>query len=437
MQHGEKMTSINAEVQAKLLRDHVAGRSGSEALLIAGPDGRGRMGYLEEVFSSQLGSDGEPIGSIFNLVSGAPGELVSSATVGQASSFAGYLERLTAHLSRLPFYLPGRLAHLPANLDLGQRFPAFDVDGLVLQPDGRGGVVVYDPDGGPDLQPDGHDMPPSLAPLADSDGPDADGPDGVLLDQLVDEVRDAGLLPDGPPDVGAAGGRWVPVDPDDVIAADGTLTLAPMTPLSRDVAAGDTYLTINDAHAVGMADHGDWFEPGDRIVLDPGGHNMRFPTVAALGSLLLTTPLTHGHTAGTAILRLTPTDTGTGTEAGDTEAGTADGGDTQGETADGADGDGGRGDTSTDADAEADARPGSSDPEFPGTGLPEGDGDTDGGSTAPDGAEPRVLGVTEVAATTTGSLARTGITIGLLLALAALLLASGSPVLRVGRRRDP
>ena len=38
---------------------------------------------------------------------------------------------------------------------------------------------------------------------------------------------------------------------------------------------------------VGMA--GDWFDPGDSVVIDPGGPNQEVATVTAIGSLIFAT----------------------------------------------------------------------------------------------------------------------------------------------------
>ncbi len=72
--------------------------------------------------------------------------------------------------------------------------------------------------------------------------------------------------------------------------------MAPMTITTLDAAAGTTTLSIMEQEELGAT--GAFFEPGDRIVINPGGENEEFAVVQALGSLILDQPLRFDHEVG-------------------------------------------------------------------------------------------------------------------------------------------
>lgn len=106
---------------------------------------------------------------------------------------------------------------------------------------------------------------------------------------------------------GGAGNRPIraaarPRAPGPPIDDDLVIHVLPQTALSEDAAAGDERIEIEDIYELAgeeMEGHGDaWFEPGQRVVINPGGDNEEIATVAAVGSLVLTEPLAHDHLAG-------------------------------------------------------------------------------------------------------------------------------------------
>lgn len=82
------------------------------------------------------------------------------------------------------------------------------------------------------------------------------------------------------------------------------LLLAPMSLLTESVAAGETRLEILDQMA--LQTPGDFFQPGDRVVINPGGTNQEIRVVQALGSLILTEPLQFDHDEGEMVALLPP-----------------------------------------------------------------------------------------------------------------------------------
>ena len=78
-----------------------------------------------------------------------------------------------------------------------------------------------------------------------------------------------------------------------------TVTTLPQTSVRTAAAAGETRIDINDASALILAPGAQgWFEPGDFVVLDPGGPNEEFVRVAALGSIIAAEPLKKAHRVG-------------------------------------------------------------------------------------------------------------------------------------------
>ena len=73
----------------------------------------------------------------------------------------------------------------------------------------------------------------------------------------------------------------------------------PQTAVRSEVAAGETRIDISDQSALILKPGAQaWFKPGDVLVIDPGGPNEEYLTVAALGSIIATAPLTKSHVAG-------------------------------------------------------------------------------------------------------------------------------------------
>ncbi|MEQ9163119.1 MAG: hypothetical protein RLN74_10445, partial [Ilumatobacter fluminis] len=100
--------------------------------------------------------------------------------------------------------------------------------------------------------------------------------------------------------------EWVDVDPLDYVDG-GRLTLAPMTYLADDVDAGTSEVPVLDLAAMEMPPGSEFFEPGDRVVVDPGGFEEEYATVASVSPFRLTEALGRSHEIGTMVLLLTAT----------------------------------------------------------------------------------------------------------------------------------
>ena len=90
-------------------------------------------------------------------------------------------------------------------------------------------------------------------------------------------------------------GGWKPY----TLPGGQTLTTLPQTSVRSAAAAGETRIDINEQDALILKPGAQsWFVPGDVVVLDPGGPNEEFVTVAALGSIITTEPLKRAHVSG-------------------------------------------------------------------------------------------------------------------------------------------
>lgn len=82
------------------------------------------------------------------------------------------------------------------------------------------------------------------------------------------------------------------------------LQFSPMSVLPEGASAGDTIVAI--AEQADLKTPGDFFRPGDRVVINPGGTNQEIRVVQALGSLILTEPLEFDHDEGEMVAMLPP-----------------------------------------------------------------------------------------------------------------------------------
>jgi hypothetical protein len=108
------------------------------------------------------------------------------------------------------------------------------------------------------------------------------------------------------PAAGGGGGAWAPIAYDEALGsgAPGVMDPAPMTMLAQEAQAGGSRLDVMEPAELGLPDGGGWFEPGDRIAIDPGGSNEEIATVTGLGSLLLEAPLERTHAADELVVLL-------------------------------------------------------------------------------------------------------------------------------------
>ncbi len=133
------------------------------------------------------------------------------------------------------------------------------------------------------------------------------GEDGIILQgldangEVVQKVwtEDGGwqTLPQSAPKAGRNGGPATGTGPTQLL-------LAPMSLLTEPVVAGGIKLEILSQLA--LQTPGDFFQPGDRVVINPGGTNQEIRVVQALGSLILTEPLEFDHDEGEMVAMLPP-----------------------------------------------------------------------------------------------------------------------------------
>jgi hypothetical protein len=108
-----------------------------------------------------------------------------------------------------------------------------------------------------------------------------------------------------------AGGdwEWAPIGYEEAMShgAPGAIDPAPMTLLAQEAQAGSSRLDVMEPTELGVSEAGGWFQPGDRIAIDPGGPNEEHATVSELGSLVLDAPLEGTHAADELVVLLPDT----------------------------------------------------------------------------------------------------------------------------------
>ena len=120
------------------------------------------------------------------------------------------------------------------------------------------------------------------------------GEDGAILTRSPDARLIRRNL-DGSFEEWTEAGGWQPY----TLPGGATVTTLPQTSVRTAAAAGETRIDINDKSALILASgRAIWFEPGDVVVLDPGGPNQEFVRVAALGSIIASAPLQKAHRVG-------------------------------------------------------------------------------------------------------------------------------------------
>jgi PKD repeat protein/Tol biopolymer transport system component len=138
---------------------------------------------------------------------------------------------------------------------------------------------------------------PLPAPVPDDDGPVYLTPGGDAGAKLVNEPG-AQLIRrnlDGTFSVWTAEHGWQPYE----LPEGQTVTTVPQTSMRTPAAAGQTRIDINERDALILLPGAHaWFVPGDLVVIDPGGPNEEFVTVASLGSIVTTEPLRKAHRVG-------------------------------------------------------------------------------------------------------------------------------------------
>lgn len=244
LQHPESTTWIrNGEAMFDAKEDLFAGHAlGGEPLVQFAPDGVPRAVFVDRAYSWFESAD-----SHFVWFHGG-------YKLPKAPPFAfGLLDYETAR--RAAVYVPPTVLATKHGCDVVY---ANSEGAQVIRDDGQGGLERWDPLSGW--------IPVDPALLCE------EAEEGSFFDRLA-----------GRPKQGA------PV-----------LEVLPQTSLAEAASAGDTELRVNElgdfAPELGCAEF-DWFEPGQQIVLDPGGENEELATVAG-GGLRLTGPLQLDHEAG-------------------------------------------------------------------------------------------------------------------------------------------
>jgi PKD repeat protein len=301
MQHGDSFTWINGEGQIRFLREHLAGKAGSEALVVAGSDGRARMGFFEERLSTVTDADGKEVSkTTFHMLTGGPRELVTNPAGGTPVKLPSYLDTLEGYVDDPTFYLPGALEKFMDGVEeTGLGPPPFDPFAGAVQPDGEGGAVTYQ-EGGIEGDGLGSRWSGLAASAASADLAGADDP----VEAAAAEISEAGFGPAPEPDQGAQGGRWVPFDAAAAAAAspDGRFPRGVMTALDGDIAAGTTVVPVVGIDKLGVAAGSPWFQVGDEIVVDPGGAGEERHVVAKVAPFTLASPLANDHRHATSVV---------------------------------------------------------------------------------------------------------------------------------------
>ena len=295
MQHGETGTYINAEVQAKLLRDHVPNPDGSttgvDTLFVAGNDGRLRTGFLQEGMSSGevAGTPGKPS---FQLVSGGPAQLITKP--GGAKAAIETYEQTWSKLQLASKLLaPGKLNTWIEELSSDQIDEFFDRGGKPIRANDDGTLQEYTAAG-------------------DRDGRRAaDGGSTTIpeIQEVLDRAIAAGIdleIPVGADGPGAEGGTWKPISAADALEGGDpdTVQQAPITSLHAGAPAGATTFAITSPEELAMDPASPFFQAGDTVVIDPGGPTEETATVTSTSPFTVSEPLSHGHPAGTTMILL-------------------------------------------------------------------------------------------------------------------------------------
>ncbi len=99
---------------------------------------------------------------------------------------------------------------------------------------------------------------------------------------------------------------WLPISVTEALelGVSGKADFAPMTTLPEGGEAGDTRVEITPQAILGAV--GEFFLPGDRVVINPGGYNEEIATVQGEGSLIFTSPLKYDHSIGELVAFLGP-----------------------------------------------------------------------------------------------------------------------------------
>lgn len=299
MQHGESFTFFIDKARQKFLDGNTYGKPGAEALCCISPRGdqtptagffvkslsiikdnnskylpvREAIKTPDKLILSEgrvVLEKGKSIVSRRGDVTGeyvviAGSEINSMIDLDFINRFQPYIleETLKVLKARLPFHVPGYIAR---NFGLAQ------------------GNETY-----------ARPTPPPPSPLR---GPvPKNGPSGPGLLQLRTDPATGLLAPalwkDG------AGWRLLTTTEMADLTSSGTLQMLPMTYLTAAAPRKGTTLPVASQAALEVS--GSFFEPGDRVVIDPGGEHEEFGTLVSVDPFVLGTGLMFDQEAGTMI----------------------------------------------------------------------------------------------------------------------------------------
>jgi hypothetical protein len=317
MQHGETLTYTDAEVQAKLLRDHVPNPDGTttgvDTLFVAGNDGRLRTGFLQEGFSSAAESGaGTAAKPGFQLISGGPAQLITKPG-GARAAFDTY-EQTWSKLQQLShLLLPGKADVFVDELTHDQVDELFDRSAKPI----RVGQTT-NPDGTTTKHLDVY-VPGAATPKAGRNPAEGTTASSSIpeIAEVLDKATELGIDLERPvpyTGTGAAGGSWKPISVADALEGGDpdTLQQAPITSLPEGAAAGATTAAITSPGELAMDASSPFFAAGDDVVVDPGGPAEERAKVASVDPatfvVTFTAPLVHAHPAGTTMILLADVD---------------------------------------------------------------------------------------------------------------------------------
>lgn len=127
------------------------------------------------------------------------------------------------------------------------------------------------------------------------------------LTQLIAQGYDAPDL-----GVGAQGGIWEAVDPNEILGSSDQFQILPFTYIGDPAEPGDTTIDVLTPTQLRMSASSPFLMKGDKIVIDPGGQHEETATIASVGDgkITLTAPLTRTHASATMVILPTATAAG-------------------------------------------------------------------------------------------------------------------------------
>jgi hypothetical protein len=315
MQHGESFTfSGNETLREEFLRCCTAD---GEAMLAATPDERLLATFFEDDLSVLTSGPNAAMATNDARSLLALPALTTEANSSVTASKGLALPTLTDYLvdfvaGKIP-HSPGEIAKVLADLEKRIReTQQFDRrQGDPLRPNRAGQLEIYRPPTAAPPRTQDRAMAASARGFTAASEAGADlvtsatragGADTALATAFAEVVAAGYQSP--LTGLGAQGGRWEVIDPEEVLGDRDQFAILPTTYLGEHADVGETTLDILTPEMLRMDPQSPFFRTGDRIVVDPGGPYEEFGTIAAVGEehLELAEPLRHPHDIGTMVL---------------------------------------------------------------------------------------------------------------------------------------